>query len=159
MTYTSGSESSVRRLLPSWLRLVELWFGSAGGMRVSLLFRSFSAAWNASSRCRWRLRFACPGINFLMPLLPERLLPSRLESWLTLLGDFSKVESADPLKPPRRLPTSSLLRPRRDIELVLPKTFCTALSGGEVTGEAVGDSIARAREAEGRGLCAPRSWN
>ena len=92
-----------------------------------------------------------------MPLLPERLLPSRLESWLTLLGDFSKVESADPLKPPRRLPTSSLLRPRRDIELALLKTFCTALSGGEVTGEAVGDSIARTREAEGRGLGAPRS--
>jgi hypothetical protein len=142
LTYTSGSESSVRRLLPSWLRLVELWFGSGAGIRESLLFRPCAIASNASSRCRLRLRFARPGINLRIPLLPETLLPSRLDSWLTLLGDFSRVESTDPLKPSPGLPTSSLFRPRREIELALLNTFFTAIRGGEVTGEgAVGDSM------------------
>jgi hypothetical protein len=109
---------------------------------VSLLFRSFEISSNVSSRCRLRLRFACPGMNLRMPLLPETLLPSRLDSWLALLGDFSRVESADPLKSLPGLPTSSLFRPRREIELALPNTFFTALRGGEVTGEgAVGDSM------------------
>jgi hypothetical protein len=142
LTYPSGSESSVRRLLPSWLRLVELSFGPGAGTRVSLLFRSFAISSNVPSRCRLRLRLACPGMNLRMPLLPETLLPSRLDSWLTMLGDFSRVESADPLKPPPGLPTSSLFRPRREIELALLNTFFTALRGGEVTGEgAVGDSM------------------
>jgi hypothetical protein len=95
-----------------------------------------------------------------MPLPPETLLPSRLESWLALLGDFSNVESAEPLRPPRRLPASSAFRPRRDSELALLNTFFAALRGGEVTGEpVVGDSIAYLEEAEGMGLSAPRSWN
>src|SRR2546423_10718737 len=93
-----------------------------------------------------------------MPLFPETLLPSWLESWLTLLGDFSKVDSAEPFNPPRRLPLSSLFCPRRDIELALLTTFFSPLSGGEVTGEVVGDSIVYTGKAEGMGLCAPRSW-
>jgi hypothetical protein len=90
-----------------------------------------------------------------MPLLPETLLPSRLESWLTLLGDFSNAESVEPLKPPRRLPASSAFRPRKDSELALLNTFFTTLRGGEVTGEpVVGDSIAYLAEAEGNGASA-----
>lgn len=95
-----------------------------------------------------------------MPLPPDKLLPSRLESWLTLLGDFSKVESAEPLKPPRRLLPSSLFRPRNDKELALLNTFFTACRGGEVTGKPVAkDSIAHSGEADGAGVCAARSWN
>ena len=94
-----------------------------------------------------------------MPLLPERLLPSRLDSWLSRLGDFSVVESAEPLKPPRRLLTSSLFRPRREIELALLNTLLNALTGGEATGEAVGESIVYTGDAEGMGLCAPCSRN
>jgi hypothetical protein len=122
--------------------------------------RSFSRASNASSRCRLRLRFAWPGINFLMPLPPETVLPSWLESWLALLGDFSNIESAEPFRPPRRLPASSAFRPRRDSELALLNTFFTALRGGAVTGEPViGESIVYIAEAKEMGLCAPRSWN